>query len=190
VWRAAGIDQPVRHKGVDGFTPRLAALLVGAYTRTGDTILDLSCDPTIEGAAGAGARRYLPVYDRMDLTDIGRPCGSVGLVVLRWPTRTDRLTPAMAIDLFTACRSLLTRDGHTIVVLALPPGSGHYIDHAQVLIPAAHQAGLLYRQHIVAVTAPSIRDHGTSRAAPADAAAGLTAHLDLLVFELRGERHG
>jgi len=194
VWRAAGVDQPARHHGVDGFTPRLAALLVGAYTRPGDTILDLSCDPTIEGAAGAGARRYLPIPDRTDLIDIDRPRGSVGLIVLRWPTRTDRLTPAMAIDLFTACRSLLTRDGHTVVVLALPPGSGPYIDHAQVLIPAAHHAGLHYLQHIVAVTAPIAGEHRTQRAAPADAATlraatHLTAHLDLLVFELRGGRH-
>ena len=195
VWRAAGIDQPARHQGADGFTPRLAALLVGAYTRTGDTILDLSCDPTIEGAAGAGARRYLPIHDRTNLTDIGRPRRSVGLIVLRWPTHTDRLTPAMATDLFTACRSLLTRDGRTVVVLALPPGSGPYIDHAQVLIPAAHHAGLLYRQHIVAVTAPIAGEHRTTRAAPADAATPrdathLTAHLDLLVFELPGGRHG
>jgi len=195
VWRATGVDQPARQQGADGFTPRLAALLVGAYTRAGDTILDLSCDPTIEGAAGAGARRYLPVNDRTNLNDIGRPRGSVGLIVLRWPTGTERLTPAMAVDLFGACRSLLTRDGHTVVVLALPPGSGPYIDHAQVLIPAAHHAGLLYLQHIVAVTAPIAGEHRTTRAAPADAATlraatHLTAHLDLLVFELRGGRHG
>ena len=195
VWRAAGVDQPARHQSADGFTPRLAALLVGAYTRAGDTILDLSCDPTIEGAAGAGARRYLPVHDRTDLTDIARPRGSVALIVLRWPTRTDRLTPAMALDLFTVCRSLLSRDGQTVVVLALPPGSGPYIDHARVLIPAAQHAGLHYLQHIVAVTAPIVGEHRTTRAAPAyattlRAATHLTTHLDLLVFELHGGRHG
>jgi len=187
--RPGGADQPTRHQGANGFTPRLAALFVGAYTRAGDTILGLSCDPTIEGAAGAGARRYLLVNDRTDLNDIGRPRGSVGLIVLRWPTHTDRLTHAMAIDLFTVCRSLLTRDGHTVVVLALPPGGGPYIEHAQVLISAARQARLHYLQHIVAVTAPIAGEHRTIQAAPGNAAIRLTAHMDLLVFELRGDQH-
>src|SRR5215211_2784373 len=39
----------------------------------------------------------------------------------------------MAIGLFTGCRSLLTRDGHTVVVLALPPGSGPYSEIATVV---------------------------------------------------------
>src|SRR5215207_4487390 len=63
VWRVAGVNRPAEGGGADGLIPRLAALLIGSYTRRGDTVVDLTGDPTIAGAAGAGARSYLTVSD-------------------------------------------------------------------------------------------------------------------------------
>ena len=58
VWRLAGSDPGGSHDPADGFTPHLAAPLVATFSRRGQTILDLTHDAAIEGAAGAGARRY------------------------------------------------------------------------------------------------------------------------------------
>src|SRR5262245_46252126 len=51
------------------FTPRLASLLIGLYTRVGDTVVDLIDDPAVAGAAGAGGRRYL---------HLNRPTAAIG----------------------------------------------------------------------------------------------------------------
>jgi hypothetical protein len=179
VWRIAGLDEPTRPgptTAPSGLTPRLAALLVDAHTRRGDTIVDLTGDPAIAGAAGTGARRYLPIDGPGDLADLDHVAGSVRLVVLRW-RRPDsgEATTAELTDLFVACRLLLAADGYTVVALAPIPPHTYYIEHARLLIPAAYRAGLGYLQHIVAV---------------ADARTYAPIHIDLLVFVLRGGRHG
>jgi hypothetical protein len=49
-------------------TPRLAALLIGLYTGRGDTIIDLTSDPSIAGAAGPNDTRgrMPPCEDTVD----------------------------------------------------------------------------------------------------------------------------
>jgi hypothetical protein len=214
-------------------TPRLAGLLIATYTGVGDTIVDLSTDPALAGAAGAGGRRYLPVTDPADLAGLNHVAGSVGLIVVRWPSpqlapdpdgvnESDRGAPDAAStvsDLFTACRLLLAANGCTIVVLTPTPRGAPYIDHANVIIPAAIRAGLGYLQHIVAVITPLDRltylgpPHQAAPAEPRDdsgiggsnspdpspvrrpATSPLPrdiagiGHVDLLVFVLRGGRH-
>jgi hypothetical protein len=199
VWRVAGIDQPARHATYadgDGLTPRLAALLVGAYTRLGDTILDLSRDPSIAGAAGAGARRYLPLTDPTALAHTPRPRHGAALIVLRWPspdTDTDRRDSdnspdaesdigsepdtaarpvgvgAVLAAVFAVCRTVQAADGHTVVVLAVPPTGPPYIEYAEQLILAARYTGLGYVQHIVAVTVAGSARH-PGRMLPPDVA--------------------
>ena len=110
---------------------RIAHLLVGLYTRVGDTIVSLGHDPDIAGAAGAGGCRYLPVDAAHRLADLDHVSGAVRLIMLPWPPATRERTgavvsgPAMdaeaMVDLFTACRVLLAADGYTIV--AVPPAT-------------------------------------------------------------------
>jgi hypothetical protein len=174
----------------------MAALLVGCYTRPGDTIVAVGHDPALAGAAGAGARTYLAVDDPADLADLDRVAGTVRLVVLSWPParRTSPVRPAEATDLFTACRLITGRDGCTIVAFAPLEPDDTYAQHSRLLVPAARHAGLGLFQHIVAITAPIAGQRITWRATPADRAALRSAthiklHMDLLVFTPRQARH-
>jgi hypothetical protein len=209
-------------------TPRLAGLLVATYTGLGDTIVDLSTDPALAGAAGAGARHYLPVTDVTELAGLDHVAGSVALIVMRWPAPelhpagpadgdrgvVDTAAAALTMsDLFTTCRHLLAADGCTIVVLTPTAPDAPYVEHANVIIPAAARAGLGYLQHIVAVTThldrhdspaqpegphPPLRRHQDQardnpgngrpdeREAPGDVLG--MRHVDLLVFVLAGGR--
>ncbi len=206
VWRLAyAAHRPGGgHDPAGAFTPGLAAPLVATFSRPGQTILDLNHDAAIQGAAGAGARRYRTVTDPRNLDELAGSehlAGAVDLVVSRWPhpdphptdtqDRTDGTSgPDAAADLFTACRTLLAPDGLTVLVLAPPPPGPPYVEHAQVVIPAAHHAGLGYLQHIIVVTAPIAGEPTPRLASPADgatlrAATHIRAHLDLLVFVLR-----
>jgi hypothetical protein len=196
IWRVAAIDAPDGHDFARGMTPRMAALLVGSYTRPGDTIVAVGHDPALAGAAGAGARRYLAVDDPADLADLDRVAGTVRLVVLSWPParRASAVSPAEATDLFTACRLITGRDGCTIVAFAPLDPDDTYPHHSGLLVPAARTAGLGLLQHIVAITAPVAGERITWRATPADratlrAAAHVTIHMDLLVFSVRRARH-
>jgi hypothetical protein len=203
VWRVADLDPPHGYHLADGLTPQLAVLLVGCYTRPGDTIVSLGFDPALAGAAGGSARTYLPIGDPADLADVDRVAGTVRLVVLLWPPTHRTSTPATSgssssssaasrdevIDLFRACKVITGRDGCTIVALAAMP-TGSYTEHAGLLIPAARHAGLGWLQHILAVTAPINGDRITWRATPTDratlrAATHINIHIDLLVFRAR-----
>lgn len=44
---------------VDGLTPGLGVMLITRYSRAGGPVVDLTSDLAIEGAAGAGGRRYV-----------------------------------------------------------------------------------------------------------------------------------
>ena len=207
VWRVADADDPYSHHA-DGLTGRTAQLLVGLYTRAGDTIVSLGHDPAIAGAAGAGGRRYLPVDAPHRLADLDHVAGTVQLIMLPWPPATQNDTgtrvsgpavsgPAMdveaMVDLFTACRVLLAADGYTIV--AVPPVTAANVHHLWQLVPAARKAGLGWVEQIVAITANVDGDRLDVPAAPADAATlrladDLVVHIDLYVFVIRGGRHG
>jgi hypothetical protein len=201
VWRVAGVDHPFRHDPTGGLTPRTAALVVGSYTRTGDTIVAVGADPALAGAAGRGGRTYLAIDDPADLGRLDHVAGKVRLIVLRWPPpyRPGRLwtSPQRMRRLFAACRRLLARGGCTVVALAVIGGESEtaYDGHPERVIPAAHQGGLGWLQHIIAVTAPIVGERITWKTTPADAATiraarHLTIHLDLLVFLARDGRHG
>jgi hypothetical protein len=197
VWRVADVDARFGHQRADALTPRLAALLVGTHTRPGDTIVSIGRDPALAGAAGAGARRYHSVAHPDDLDNLDQAAGTVALIVLPWPppNRPDGMSRDSLVAMFGACRRLMNPSGCTIVALAGLPPQQTFVQHSSALIPAAHQAGLGWLQHIVAITAPIVGQHITWRAVPADpamlrAAAHLKVHLDLLVFVSRGGRHG
>ncbi len=197
VWRVAGVDAAYGHSDADALTPRMAALLVGSYTRPGDTVVSVGNDPALAGAAGAGGRTYLSVPDPDDLSDLGHVAGTVALIVLPWPPRQRPAGMARErlIAMFRACRQLMSRDGCTIVALAALPAGETYVQHSGPLIPAARDAGLGWLQHIVAITAPIAGQRITWRATPADpatlrSATHLTVHVDLLVFATRRGRHG
>ncbi len=197
IWRVAAIDAPYDHDLADGLTPRMAALLVGCYTRPGDIIVSVGHDPALAGAAGAGGRTYLAVADPADLADVDHVTGTVRLVVLRWPParRPHPVSPTEATDLFTACRVITGRDGCTIVAFAPLEPDDTYAEHNGLLVPAARHAGLGLLQHIVAITAPIAGERITWRATPADratlrAATHVKIHVDLLVFASRQGRHG
>lgn len=200
-WRVAGVDHPFHHDPAGGFTPHTAALLVGSYTRRGDTIVSVGDDPALAGAAGAGGVRYVGVEDPAELAGLDDVAGRVRLVVLRWPP-TDRpgqlwTTPEQLRALFAACRRLLTRRGCIVVALAVAPGESEaaYYGRGEHVVPAAYRGGLGWLQHIILITAPIVGERVTWRTAPADpatlrAAHHIRIHLDLLLFVTRKTRHG
>ncbi|WP_432830900.1 hypothetical protein [Dactylosporangium sp. CA-092794] len=205
VWRVADVDAQWSRQRADALTPRLAALLVGTHTRPGDTIVSIGHEPALAGAAGAGARRYHSLDHPDQLAGLDQAAGTVALIVLPWPppnrpgTTSHQMSGVLSRDslvaMFGACRRLMSPGGCTIVALAGLPPQQTFVEHSSALIPAAHQAGLGWLQHIVAITAPIVGPHITWRAAPADpallrAAAHLRVHLDLFVFVSRGSRHG
>ena len=197
VWRVAGVDAAYGHASADALTPQMAALLVGSYTRPGDTIVSVGDDPALAGAAGAGGRTYLSVRDPDGLSGLDHVAGTVALIVLPWPPLdgAGRMSRESLTQMFRICRWLMRRDGCTIVALADLPADETYVEHSGALIPAAQRAGLGWLQHIVAITAPIAGQRITWRAAPADpatlrAAAHVAVHIDLLVFAVRRGRHG
>jgi hypothetical protein len=210
VWRATGPDDPPVTADViaSGLTPRLAELLLGIWTDPGQLVLDATADPTVAGAAAAGARTYValePQGRRVPTADLR---GQAALILLRWPPDLLALSGAPAPQAATidqpkpsttptslpgvpspdpgpalrACRVLLAADGHTVVILA-PPTDSHYRDYARDVIAAARHAGLGYLQHLVVITSDP---HPT--VAGTDWIAHSRAHVDLLVFVLRSRQ--
>jgi hypothetical protein len=196
VWRVVGVDTGDGHADADALSPRMAALLVGCYTRPGQTILSVGDDVALAGAAGAGGRTYRAVHDPHDLPGLDLSAGTVALIVLPWPPpQSDGMDRDRLVEMFRACRRLMSPGGCTIVALAGLPAGDTYAEHSGPLIPAARHAGLGWLQHIIAITAPIVGQRITWRAAPADpatlrAATHVQIHIDLLVFVPRTGRHG
>ncbi|WP_432990999.1 hypothetical protein [Dactylosporangium sp. CA-233914] len=197
VWRVADVDIRWSHRRADALSPRLAALVVGVHTRPGDTIVSVGHDLALAGAAGAGGRGYRSVAHPNQLAGLDQAAGTVALIVLPWPPANQPrgMRRESLIAIFGACRRLMSPGGCTIVALAGLPPDQTFVEHSSALIPAAHQAGLGWLQHIVAITAPIVGQRITWRTAPADpamlrAAAHLKVHLDLFVFVARGGRRG
>ena len=200
VWRVADADDPYGRHHTDGLTGRTAQLLVGLYTRVGDTIVSLGDDPAIAGAAGAGGCRYLPVDAAHRLADLDHVAGAVQLIILPWPPATRRtgIRPAVSgpamdveamVDLFTACRVLLAADGYTIV--AVPPATAANVEHLWQLVPAARTGrarlgGTDRRHHRDHRRRPARRARRPGR--PGHPAPGRrpVVHIDLYVFVIRG----
>lgn len=192
VWRVAGADAVYRHTDADAMTPRMAALLVGSYTRPTDTVVSVGDDPALAGAAGAGGRTYLSVRDVNDLPHLDHVAGTVALIVLPWPapTRPTGMSRDALVTMFRTCRRLMSPNGCTIVALATLPTGITYVEQNNPLIPAARHAGLGWLQHIVAITAPIAGQRLTWQTTPTDpatlrSAMHVAVHIDLLVFSPR-----
>jgi hypothetical protein len=196
VWRVAGTGRTGPHDLLAGLDPQAAALLVGLYTQPGDTLVDLTADPAVAGAAGAGARTYVRADHPSDLARTKHVGGTARLLLLRWPApaASDNLgeeeSDAELADLLGRSRLLLAADGYVIVALAPRPRNQH-VDHARRLILAARRAGLGYLQHIVVLTAPIPGDPSPRQATPAGpatlrAATHLQVQANLLAFVLHG----
>jgi hypothetical protein len=174
--------------------PSLLALLLGLYTRPGDTVLDFAAttDPVLAGVCGAGGRHYLPAAGSRP--HLSTP-GTAGLIVLRWRDDLADLDEAAAIALLRRCAHALASDGKLIVAVLGDDSSDIYIHRAADLLHFAQQAGLGYFQHLVAVRAPIAGERITRRATPADsatlrAATHIQLHHSLLVLTVGRPRPG
>jgi hypothetical protein len=195
VIRIADADsQYLRHRRMP---PSLLALLLGLYTRPGDTVLDFAtaADPVLAGVCGAGARRYLAAADTRRVPTAPATGGQAGLIILRWPDDVADLDETPTTTLLHHCAHALTDNGKLIVAVLGDLSSDIYIHNAADLIPIAHRAGLGYFQHLVAVRAPIAGEHITRRATPADAATLRAAthiqlHHSILIFTGRSRKGG
>jgi hypothetical protein len=173
VWRTPS-DEPGPHLG-----PRLAARLLAAYTRPGDTIYDTTGDPVLRQAATSTGRHY----------HLGRSRGKVqpvALAVTDWPVDDSDLDPVVA---YGGLRRRLRPGGILAVILATDE-TNQPADTAG-LVDAAAAAGLSYLQHIVAVHATATGDQLTPPDHPAaaptrGAAAHIKVHRDLMIFTRSG----
>jgi hypothetical protein len=150
-------------------TPRLARHLVAIYSDVHGTVIDFDADINLERAAEATGRAYSTITD-VSRTNPGTHLpGPAALILLRWPRPdTDGAEPD-ANSLLSRCQQHLADDGSTIVVVtAVEPGADEasYIDHEQVLLPAARAAGLRHLHDIVPIDAADEQDVFTYETGP------------------------
>ena len=178
VWRTPS-DEPGPHLG-----PRLAARLLAAYTRGGDTIYDTTGDPVLRQATTTTGRHY-------HTSGSGRARAKVqpvALAVTAWPTR-DEDSDLDPVVVYGGLRRRLRPGGILAVILATDE-TNQPVDAAG-LVDVAAAAGLSYLQHIVAVHATATGDqltppdHPTASPAPAGAA-HIRVHRDLMIFTRNG----
>jgi hypothetical protein len=170
----------------------LAARLLAAYTRRGDTVLDATTgeadgDPVLAGAAAAAGRAHRTIPGRG-----GNGGYDAALVVCCWPPpRAGLIDPVIALG---GLRRRLRPGGVLAAIVPTPPpGAGP----AEIgpAVRAAAAAGLSYLQHIVALHAvlhgedilptPAEAELAAVRAR-ASGVAHLPAHTDLLIFTRPG----
>jgi len=147
---------------VDGLTPRLAAVLITLYSRTGGLIVDLTSHLAVEGVTRAGGRRYVKAHPAVaSILAAARRRDDwppADLVLLRWP-RHDAAQSILAPELPTLlhdCRMLLDPNGHLVVVLGLGRIEMR-AEHALVVISIAHQERLRLTHHHIAFTQPHLQ---------------------------------
>jgi hypothetical protein len=174
VWRTPSADP------AGGMSPRLAARVLAAYSRRGDTVYDATADPTFAHAVVAAGRRPAVVGHRDAAAE------PAALVVTGWPPAGGRIDPVIVLG---ALRRLLARAGVLVVLLTDPGNAAGQVD-AGPLVRAAGQARLAYLQHIVAVHAPVSGDHvhttGSEEPATPQGQRHPRVHTDLLVFTAAG----
>ncbi|OLT24910.1 hypothetical protein BJF83_23570 [Nocardiopsis sp. CNR-923] len=163
VWPCAPTPHHPTHEGTDGVVPdRLAHRLVGEYTRPGQVVADVT---GTQGRVAAIARlrgrsAEVPArtaYDQGEqVTVFGVAWADLTVTVLpavceEDPRRRERRTQARVVFAAT-----LTRPGGIVAVIT-PVGhapSGEVVDPAPGVVRAATCAGLVYVQHVIALTAP------------------------------------
>lgn len=203
VWRLddRGGDQTVTDPG-DGFASRLARRLILTYSRPGETVVDFGADWRLRDAATAASRSYLAIARPGELADLDTVTDPVSLVIVRWPRQSPSRTEASVVDLFTACRLMMSANSCAIAaVSSAQPGQpgAAYAEHLAELLPAARAAGLIHVLQIVAVSGAGDGDQFLYYATRAEADAarrigravpdGPTYHIDLLVFTTSRRRH-
>jgi hypothetical protein len=176
--------------GEGGLSPRLAARVLAAYTRTGDVMFDATSDQVLADAAHTAGRRYTTRHTP-PATDADTPAAA--LAVAGWPLPGD-IDPAIVLG---GLARRLRRGGVLDVVIADPYRDGMPVEVGPLVL-AARAARLSYLQHIVAVHGHVDGDQITStqpgRAARVTPevlarlgdAAHVRVHADLLVFS-RGQ---
>ena len=175
VWRTPS-DEPGPHLG-----PRLAARLLAAYTRGGDTIYDTTGDPVLRQSATSTGRHYQAGGRSRSKVQ------PVALAVTAWPIGDDRdLDPVVV---YGGLRRRL-RPGGVLAVILATDETNQPADAAG-LVDVAAAAGLSYLQYIVAVRATAAGDqltppHGAAVSAPG-AAAHIKVHRDLMIFTRFGQ---
>jgi hypothetical protein len=181
------------------FAARLAQRLVGVYTRHGDAVVDFDGDPHLQAASIRACRSYVSLTDPGDVAGLDDLAEPASLVVLRWPSRHPARTPASIVDLFAACRLIMTADSCAIAaVTSADPGQtgATFADNLRELLPGARAAGLTHVLQIVALTAAGRGDQFLYYATAAEAAQARRGrpaqtgaphhHVDLLVFTSPG----
>jgi hypothetical protein len=190
VWRSTrtSAGQPV--------SAQLAAQLVAAFSRPGDTIVDLTGARSVADACAASGRRLSQLT--RDDTDPPPPdhrpdgavCGRADLVITTWASRGgdahDRLTR------LTVAAELLRAGGCLVLVTGLPTGMPAVPVDLRPVTDVTTLAGLGYLQHIVVCDADTDSDHliypTTGDQATAHAAATgrgvvhLRVHADMYAF--------
>ena len=186
VWPALpATPDPARPAGV--LPPMLADRLIATYTRPRQVVLAAGAGASVAADAAERAGRR-PVLDTADRATAFPPLGSrrAALVVLT--------VPAVSTEAARYARWAATLTPGGILAVLAPAGHGPHTTRAGRITAAAHQAGLGYLQHIIAVLARLTGDRlapvpTTDQLAQVRAAhaAGLAVHLpthsDLLIFQ-------
>jgi hypothetical protein len=185
-----------RHRCGDGLTPAAAGLILAHYTRHDDLVIDLSADPAITAAAIELDRRIshrLTLRERRarPATDQNRTPAAVrraGLILDRAPGGLHRIDGLHRLTQWIRVRrDVLDHAGVLLLRVDSPTVDGRFTDPASGLVTAARACGLIYHQHLIAVTNPLAEPAGDD-AAPDTVPPRLIGgrhyrtHLDLYAF--------
>lgn len=204
VWRVspAPVDneaaREVSDAGDSPLTTRMARHLVAIYSELHDTVVDFDADDNLRRAAAATGRLYLSVGSPSDPALASVRPGCAALVVLRWPRPATTIPEQDAKNLLRTCRKYLAEAGSTIIVVSAATAGATgtaYGEHEQVLLAAAHDAGLRHLHDIVPLDADDGRDRFTyaTRDTASDHDRGAdtqrqTAGTTLVIFGYPGRR--
>lgn len=192
--------RPARRSCGDQLTTTAAGLLLVHYTRHDDLVIDLTADPTITAAAIDLDRRIshrLTLSERRpradaDLTPPPAAPRRAALVLDQAPSGLHRIDGLQRITEWIRVRhAVLARPGVLVLRVDSPIVDGQFTDPASGLVTAARACGLIYHQHLIAVTSPLREPTGEGAGttpAPGQLIDGrhIRAHLDLYVFVTGG----
>jgi hypothetical protein len=185
-----------RHRHGDGLTAATAGLILAHYTRHDDLVIDLSADPAITAAAFELDRRIshrLTLRERRvrpaaDQSPTPAPVRRAALVLDQAPGGLHRIDGLHRLTQWIRHRwAVLDDSGVLLLRVDSPIVDGRFTDPASTLVTAARACGLIYHQHLIAVTEPLPEPNGDG-AAPGIPPAQLIdgrhsrTHLDLYAF--------
>jgi predicted DNA-binding transcriptional regulator AlpA len=162
-----------------------ASRLIQAAATTGQTVIDLDDDPTLQQAATSRGCHYLG--GSITSEGVPEPGTDRGdLVVVRWPSPDGHLTwMTRAPETMRAIRRLLAPSGLVAVVLEPTPVEQFTITWTGVLLSAAATAGLTVLQDVIC-----LHDRpGPEELPAATGHAGPGQHRVVLVLRAPAGRH-